>query len=95
MSTGTVTVRVELFGIPQLLTGRRQVEVPGRTLREVAGALAQQFPALAGSVVDPATGWLNGGYLFVVDGRFTRDPSCRVGPESSVLLVSAQAGGAS
>ncbi len=93
MSTGTTAVRVEFFGSPQLLTGRRQVEVPGRTLREVAGALAHEFPALAGPVIDPATGWLNGGYIFVVDGRFTRDPSYPVGPGSTVLLVSAQAGG--
>lgn len=95
MSTGTATVRVELFGTPQLLTGQRQVEVPGRTLHEIAGALAREFPVLAGPVIDPATGWLNGGYIFVVDGRFTRDASYPVGPESSVLLVSAQAGGAS
>lgn len=95
MSTGTATVRVELFGTPQLLTGRREVEVAGRTLREVAGALAREFPVLAGPVIDPATGWLNGGYVFVVDGRFTRDASHPVGPQSSVLLVSAQAGGAS
>lgn len=95
MSTGTATVRVELFGTPQLLTGRRQVEVTGRTLREVAEALAREFPVLAGPVIDPVTGWLNGGYVFVVDGRFTRDASQPVSSQSSVLLVSAQAGGAS
>jgi hypothetical protein len=94
MSTGTATVRVELFGIPQILTGRWLVEVPGRSLGEIAEVLAQEFPVLVGPVIDPQTGWLNGGYLFVVDGRFTRDVAHPVGPQSTVLLVSAQAGGA-
>jgi len=94
MASDAATVRVELFGIPQLLTSRRLVGVAGRTLGEIARSLAEAFPVLAGPVIDPETGWLNAGYQFVVDGRFTRDAGHPVGPQSCVLLVSAQAGGA-
>lgn len=91
--TSDTSVRVEFFGLPQLLTGRRSIVVAARTLSEVAQALVRECPALGGPVIDPGSGWLNNGYLFVVDGRFTRDASHAVGPESTVLLVSAQAGG--
>jgi len=87
------TVTVELFGVPQLLAQTRQVELSAATLHELAQQLATRLPALAGSVVDRATGWLLPGYIFVVDGRFTRDPNYQLARGARVLLVAAQAGG--
>lgn len=86
-------VRVELFGVPRLLTGERAVAVIGVTLQDVTIALARNYPSLAGPVIDPSTGWLRDGYTFVVDERFTRDPSLIIEPGSPVLLVSSVAGG--
>jgi hypothetical protein len=48
---------------------------------------------LVGRVIDAEAGWLLGGYTFVVDERFTRDPAHALGPTSSVLLVASVAGG--
>ena len=86
-------VVVELFGVPRLLAGKRAIRVASRTLGEAAAALGVACPALCGPVLDPDTGWLLGGYTFVVDERFTRDPACRLTPASAVLLVSSVAGG--
>ena len=86
-------VEVELFGVPRLLVGRRSLRVAGRTLAEVAADLGQRCPALLGKVIDRETGWLVGGYTFVVDERFTRDARCPLTLASSVLLVSSVAGG--
>lgn len=86
-------VRVELFGVPRLLTGERAVDVVGVTLKDVANALGRNFPCLAGPVIDPSTAWLADGYTFVVDERFSRDPSLIIEPGSPVLLVSSLAGG--
>lgn len=85
-------VVVECFGVPRLLAGR-SIECGGRTLGELAADLARRRPALAGPVLDPATGWLLPGYVFVVEGRFSRDPLLPVGPGAAVLLVAAAAGG--
>ena len=86
-------VAVELFGVPRLLAAQRHVVVAGRTLGEVAGALAGACPALLGPVLDPGTGWLVDGYIFVAGERFSRDPGRVLGEGASVLLVSSVAGG--
>jgi molybdopterin converting factor small subunit len=88
-----VSVNVELFGVPRLLAGARSLPAAGRTLGEVAADLGARCPALIGKVIDGESGWLLGGYTFVVDERFTRDPTCRLTAVSSVLLVSSVAGG--
>ena len=86
-------VRVEFFGVPRLLTGKRAVDVAGVTLKDIASALAGTFPCLASPIIDPSTGWLADGYTFVVDERFTRDPGLVIEPGTPVLLVSSLAGG--
>lgn len=86
-------IQVELFGVPRLLTQRRSVTVSGQTLAEVASALLKAYPALAHTVFDPATGWLNEGYIFVVGDRFVRAPQHPVTSTDSLLLVSSVAGG--
>jgi len=86
-------VEVELFGVPRLVAGRRSLRVAGQTLGDVATALGGACPGLMGRVLDGETGWLLHGYTFVLDDRFTTDPSHQVGPAASVLLVSSVAGG--
>ncbi len=86
-------VRVELFGVPRILAGAAAVDVAGATLGDAAVALLAACPALAGAVIDPATGWLARGYTFVVGERFTRDPDRPLAPGATVLLVSSVAGG--
>ncbi len=86
-------IEVELFGVPRLLVGQRSLRVAGQTLGDVAAALGGACPGLMGRVIDGETGWLLHGYTFVLDDRFTTDPSRQVGPAASVLLVSSVAGG--
>ena len=86
-------IEVELFGVPRLLAGRRSLRVAARTLGEAARDLGSCCPALLGTVIDRDTGWLLGGYTFVVDERFTRDAERPLTAASSVLLVSSVAGG--
>ena len=86
-------VRVELFGVPRLLAGARTVPATGSILGQLAADLGRRCPALAGAVLDPETGWLLDGYIFVVDDRFTRDAAHPLPPGASVLLVSSVAGG--
>jgi hypothetical protein len=82
-----------LFGVPRLLAGRTHVHVRGVSLAEVAADLARCAPQLAGPVLQPEGGWLLPGYSFVVDERFTRDPSQPVPAGASILLVASAAGG--
>ncbi len=86
-------VEVELFGVPRLVAGQRSLRVSGQTLGDLAAALGGACPGLLGRVIDGETGWLLHGYTFVLDDRFTTDPSRQVGPAASVLLVSSVAGG--
>ncbi len=84
---------VELFGVPRLLAGARAAEAVGATLAELAADLARRVPALSGPVLDPASGWPNAGYAFVVGERFTRDPAHALPGDASILLVASVAGG--
>lgn len=78
--------------MPRLLTGERVVSVAGATLAEVAAALTHAWPQLRGTVLSDR-GWLLGGYTFVVDECFTRDPEQSLAPGTEVLLVTSVAGG--
>ncbi len=93
MARETIMLKVELYGLPAVLVGRRHLEVAASTLRELVQVLADRYPQLRGTVIDPEQRWLNRGYVFVVDGRFTRDPALALHPGAQVLLVAAQAGG--
>lgn len=88
-----IEVEVELFGVPRLLAGVRSLRVAGPTLGDASLDLARRCPALRGRVLDRESGWLLGGYTFVVDERFTRDAERALTPTSAVLLVSSVAGG--
>lgn len=93
MSVNSRLVAVELFGVPQILAGARVVHAAGDTLSGLSADLIARCPALAGRVLDPESGWLLPGYTFVVDERFTHDPTTPVAAGASVLLVSSVAGG--
>jgi molybdopterin converting factor small subunit len=87
-------VTVEFFGMPRVIAGTDRATVDADTLGQVLRQTLQQYPPLAEHVLNRETGWLNGGYTFVVDGRFTSDPMTSVYPESEVLLVARASGGA-
>ncbi len=94
--TGKATrYAVELYGVPAVLVGKRRIEIEAavQTLGDLAWALLRACPQLAGPVLDPELGWLQRGYVFVVNARFTREPTTPLSPGSEVLLVAAQAGG--
>jgi hypothetical protein len=87
------TVLVEVFGVPRLLTGAKVIAARGETLATLAADLVRRQPALAGRVLDAASGWPLAGYCFVVDETFTRDPQRPLHAETSVILVASAAGG--
>ena len=89
-------IHVELFGIPRHVIGRSQVDVEvslhAPTLADVIAALAECFPDFAEKCVGEyglaATCVANFG-----GDRFVRDPATLVPVASSVLIMSADAGG--
>ena len=89
----SVSITVELFGVPRLLEGARSITAAGTTLADLAADLVRRSPALAGRVLDASTGWPVDGYSFVVDEQFTRDRDLPLHAGTSVLLVASAAGG--
>jgi molybdopterin converting factor small subunit len=64
---------VEFFGLPRRLSGVKETTVqvePEATLRDVVKALAEQFPAFLGKLVDPQTYELEEPYFFNINARF-------------------------
>lgn len=69
--TGTVTIRVELFGLARRLTGQRAVDVDvpgGGSLRDLTRSLASRYPALVGPVIAESRDRLVEPHIFNVDG---------------------------
>jgi hypothetical protein len=63
---------VEFFGLPRRLSGVKETTVevsPGATLRDVAAALAVQFPVFLGDLIDPRSYSLKEPYFFNIDAR--------------------------
>ena len=90
---GAPLLSVELFGVPRLLVGAAAIPASGGTLAELAADLVRRSPALAGRVLDAATGWPLAGYSFVVDNQFTRDQARPLRQGTTVILVASAAGG--
>jgi len=87
-----MSVTVELFGIPRQRAGVSQTLVEGSRLDEVLQELAAKFPALAETCFE--TNRLKPGFLVNLDGdRFVRDPRTPLADGSSLLILSADAGG--
>ncbi|KPL18448.1 MAG: hypothetical protein AMJ93_13835 [Anaerolineae bacterium SM23_84] len=88
---------VEFFGLPRRLSGVKQTTVrveKGATLRDVIAALAGQFPAFLGELVDPETYDLVEPYFFNIDARYV-PPNLEFQPKEGqrLLLLFLEAGG--
>jgi hypothetical protein len=93
---GAPRVTVELFGMPRLVAGGREIVIawhPNLTLSDLPARLVEACPLLAGRVLD-AAGGLATGLAFNLNGRaFVRDPSTALRPGDRLLLLSADPGG--
>ncbi len=71
----SIRIRVELFGLPRLRSGLRELELElasGVSRREVVGALAQACPTLVGNGLREDLTGLEDGYLFNRNGTAFR-----------------------
>ena len=94
--TESMTIRVELYGIPRQRAGAELLHVAtestGASLAQILTELTRQSPDLAAACFDQ--GSLRCGYLASIDGEtFVTDPQTVVLPGQSLLLLSADAGG--
>jgi molybdopterin-guanine dinucleotide biosynthesis protein A len=81
-------VRVELYDVARRLAGRERVDVDAATLGEAQAAISAACPALGRAISDARHWrWSLGGE------RFADDPATPLTDGSSLLLLSAQAGG--
>ena len=89
-------VTVEMFGPARRLSGQKQVAVElgaGGTLHDMLAILAEKFPQLVGSVIEPQNR-LSGSYILNYDGKRTArslDETLEEGDR--LLLLPVDAGG--
>lgn len=87
-----MTIRVELYGIVRERVGVEAIDVEAATLGEVFTELEKHSAAFASACLENGT--LRAGYLANIDGRtFTTDIDTPVTDGTTVLLLSADAGG--
>ena len=90
-------IRVELFGVPRVIAGRRDVDiaVPSEgCYGDLVAALAEVCPSLVGRAIRPDLSALEAGYVFNLNGMSFLDGSeLRLNPGDALLLLSSQAGG--
>jgi molybdopterin converting factor small subunit len=90
------TVTVELFGPARRLSGQKQVTVElgaEGTLRHVVTILAEDFPQLVGSVIEPRN-QLSASYILNYDGKRTARCLDETPEEGDrLLLLPVDAGG--
>jgi molybdopterin-guanine dinucleotide biosynthesis protein A len=93
----SVSCTVELFGVARLLARTAEVSLAlpqEATLAQVFWALAERLPTLVGPVITPDRNNLTSGYACNINGQdFVRNPSTRVNPGDSILIISSDAGG--
>ena len=93
----SIRIRVELFGLPRLRSGLRELELVLPSLvsrREVVGALAQVCPTLVGNGLREDLTDLEDGYLFNRNGTvFLGVEEIDLRSGDFLLLLSSQAGG--
>ena len=92
-----VTIQVELYGLAQIVCGRRQVaiEVPHESaVTDIVTALAEACPALRGRVIRADLSGLCESYVLNLNGlAFVARERLRLQPGDTLLLFSSQAGG--
>ena len=84
-------IQVEFFGMARQLSRCETPTVKAQTVAEVIAELSARYPELATRCFDQGT--LSPSWIFNVDGSFVRDGSQPVASGSSILLMSADAGG--
>lgn len=93
----TLQCTVELFGVPRMLAGTREIRLSlpaGATLSDVLDRVAQRVPALLGRVIRSDRAGLVSGYTCNVNGlEFVRDGTTPIRPGDSVIILAADAGG--
>ncbi|MFP6693011.1 MAG: hypothetical protein VB875_08340 [Pirellulales bacterium] len=88
-----MAIRVEFYGVPRVRAGITETTSAGRRLEHVLTDLETRFPGLAECCI--AGGKLRPGYVANLDGqRFTTDEQTELSAYNSVLILSADAGGA-
>lgn len=91
-----MSIRVEFYGIPRSRAGVSSIElaaVDNMRLGEVLAAIATRLPELAAECFDGPR--LRAGYVANLGGeRFVADPETQLLPGDSLLILSADAGGA-
>ena len=96
-SGAAIKIRVELFGLPRLRCGRREVELTlplNSDRRQLVSALAQACPGLVGHGLRPDLADLDEGYVFNRNGvTFLRAGEMDLADGDALLLISSQAGG--
>ena len=89
-------IEVELLGVARLLARRETVRVLAPrpiSLADLLRAVANEAPALAGTVLSEDGGLL-GGHALSRDGiELLRDPEATIRPGDRLLLLSTSAGG--
>jgi molybdopterin converting factor small subunit len=87
---------VELFGPARRLSGQKQVALEmgdGATLRDVVAMLAERFPQLVGSVIEPEY-QLSSSYMLNYNGKRTARSLDEIpGDGDRLLLLPVDAGG--
>ena len=91
------SVQVELYGRPQIIVGRRKVNirVPENALmRDITTALAEVCPELLGDVILEDCSGLQTSYIFNLNGTtFVDNEMIHLTPNDTMLLFSSQTGG--
>jgi len=92
-------VHVELFGLPRLIAGDKEVAFSveeGATFRDVVRLLARRYPGMIGDVIQADGETLQAPNILNLDGRRMIQPQEmdeRVGEGERIILMSMSAGG--
>ena len=94
----TVKVPIELFGLPRLMLGTRDisVELPEHaTVQDLVVALAAAYPALVGRVISKDGATLLSGYIVNRNGESFLEANANISlkPGETLLILSNMAGG--
>jgi hypothetical protein len=92
-----MTVTVEMYGLPPVLTRQRQAEIDLKEendLPALVAGLRRSIPALSGSVINPSQDRLSENYAFIINGQFQQNDShVRLKPGDRIVLVLLATGG--
>ena len=93
----TVAVRVEIFGLARMISGRRYVSIDVAAtsrIRDLVSALSESCPELVGKVIAEDRCTLESSYIFNLNGTaFVSGGPLKLSAGDTLLLFSSQAGG--